>query len=214
MPVAARLGLAGLIIVVALAVALWPRDSNDSAHEQRVRPTSQATGQLRDEAGLAPCPRPAADTVDAGARAAITAGALAAITATCLADGQPLDLAVALAGRPALLNLWAYWCGPCAQELPYLQQYAQRAGNAITVLTVHSDPDEAKALSRLTGLGVTLPGVLDPSAAVRTAVGAPSVLPISVLLRADGSVAEVVVRSFTGVDDITDTVAARLGVRA
>lgn len=210
LPVAARLGLAGLIIVVALAVALWPRDGNDSAPEPQVHPNSLVTRQLREEAGLAPCPvqdttsRPRAET----------ARPLSAIALTCLADGQPVDLVTALAGKPALLNLWAYWCGPCAQELPYLQQYAQRAGNAITVLTVHSDPDEDKALSRLAGLDVTLPGVLDPDAAVRTAVGAPSVLPISVLLRADGSVADVVVRSFTGVDDITDTVAARLGVTA
>ncbi len=210
LPVAARLGLAGLITVVALAVALWPRGGNDSAPEPQARPNSLVTQQLRDEAGLAPCPVP--DTTSRPQ--AETSPPLAAIPLTCLADGQPVDLLTALAGKPALLNLWAYWCGPCAQELPYLQQYAQRAGNAITVLTVHSDPDEDKALSRLAGLDVTLPGVLDPDAAVRTAVGAPSVLPISVLLRADGSVADVVVRSFTGVDDITDTVAARLGVTA
>ncbi|MGN2634692.1 TlpA family protein disulfide reductase [Nocardia takedensis] len=202
-PVPARLALAGLVTVVALAVALWPRDSDEPA---LARPTPAVAESARAEAALAPCPRPAPGVVGAGP--------LAGIATLCLSDGRPVDLAAALAGRPALLNLWAYWCGPCAQELPYLSQYAQRAGDAITVLTVHSDPDEAKALSRLAGLGVRLPGVLDPDAAIRTAVGAPAVLPISVLLRPDGSVAEVVVRAFTGVDDIADTVSARLGVAA
>ncbi|WP_280373035.1 TlpA family protein disulfide reductase [Nocardia abscessus] len=200
-----RWALAGLIAVLALAVAVWPR--GDDGETTGPRSTSLATGvpdDLRAAAGLPDCP----------SAAATGNGPLAGITLECLANGRPVDLAAALAGKPALLNLWAYWCAPCAQELPYLQQYAQRAGNAITVLTVHSDPDEAKALSRLRGLEVQLPGVLDADARVRTAVGAPAVLPISVLVRADGSVAEVVVRAFEGVDDIANTVAGKLGVAA
>ncbi|MEV6557323.1 TlpA disulfide reductase family protein [Nocardia sp. NPDC051756] len=207
LPVAWRWALAGLIAVVALAAALWPR-GRDTAADNRQQPRVNAgvSEQQRAAADLAACPRPA--TGAAGS------GPLAGLTVECLADGGSVDLAAALAGKPALLNLWAYWCGPCAQELPYLQQFAQRAGNAITVLTVHSDPDEAKAISRLTGLNVKLPGVLDADARVRSAVGAPAVLPISVLLRADGSVARVEVRAFTGVDDIANAVNQELGVAA
>ncbi|MEU4343675.1 TlpA disulfide reductase family protein [Nocardia sp. NPDC023852] len=195
---------------MALAIAVWPREGDDNdVNSGRERPTRAASGvseDLRAAAGLSSCPQPA--------RGSGGNGPLAGITLECLADGRPVDLAAGLAGKPALLNLWAYWCAPCAQELPYLQQFAQRAGNAITVLTVHSDPDEAKALSRLSGLSVKLSGVLDADARVRTAVGAPAVLPVSVLLRADGSVAEVVVRAFNGVDDIANTVAGELGVAA
>lgn len=207
-PVGARLALAGLITVVALAVALWPRQSDDTTAGRDHPANSGTTAALtaRSAAGLTPCPVPAADAVGRGPLAGLGLG--------CLADGKPVDLAAALAGKPALLNLWAYWCGPCAKELPDVQEYARRAGNAITVLTVHSDPDEARALALLTDLRVTLPGVLDPRAKVRTAVGAPAVLPVSVLLRADGSVAEVVVRAFSGIDDIADTVANKLGVAA
>lgn len=205
LPVPARLALAALITVVALAVALWPREGGQDSAEDAAPQVGAVPAQLREQAALTPCPRP----VDGG----VGAGPLAGLTPVCLGDGEPVDLAAALAGRPALLNLWAYWCGPCAQELPHLQDFADRAGAAITVLTVHSDPDEAKALARLAGLDVHLAGVLDSEARVRAAVGAPSVLPISVLLRADGSVAEVVVRTFTGVDDIADTVERALGVR-
>ncbi|MEV6274440.1 TlpA disulfide reductase family protein [Nocardia sp. NPDC051832] len=204
-PVALRWALAGLITVVALAVALWPREDAATEPEHQVRQSAQVSDALRAAAGLAPCPRPAPG--------ATATGPLAGLTLDCLADGKPVDLAAALAGKPALVNLWAYWCGPCRQELPDLQQYAQRAGNAITVLTVHSDPEAATALSLLTDLHVTLPGVLDPKSQVRAAAGAPAVLPVSVLVRADGSIAEVVVRRFTSVDDIADTVAAALGVR-
>lgn len=202
-----RWGLVGLIVVVAAAVALWPRGGDESAAPERPAATAApVAAQQRAEAALAPCP--------SAVPGAVGSGPLAGITLGCLADGSSVDLAAALAGRPALLNLWAYWCGPCADELPMLREYAERAGDSVTVLTVHSDPDEAKALARLSGLDVRLPGVLDADARVRNAVEAPAVLPISVLIRADGSLAQVVVRTFTGVDDIAETVAAALGVRA
>ncbi|MBW0269578.1 thioredoxin, partial [Nocardia sp. MH4] len=170
----------------------------------QVEQPATASAEQRAAAGLAPCPAQAQ---------APGSGPLAGISLHCLADGAPVDLAAALGGKPALLNLWAYWCGPCAVELPHLQEFAQRAGSQLTVLTVHSDPDEVKALSRLDGLGVTLPGVEDPRASVRTAVGAPAVLPVSVLVRADGTIASVEVRTFADVADIADTVAEELGVR-
>ncbi|MFG1768715.1 TlpA family protein disulfide reductase [Nocardia salmonicida] len=204
---ALRWVLAAVILVAAATVALWPRESAETAGtvSQTSPQTSGVSAEERAAAGSVPCPAPAT-TVATGS------SPLAGLTLSCLADGKPVDLAAALAGKPALLNLWAYWCGPCAVELPHLQEFAQRAGSQLTVMTVHSDPDEAKALSRLSGLGITLPGVEDPQAAVRSAVGAPAVLPVSVLVRADGTIASVEVRTFADVADIADTVAAKLGV--
>ncbi|WP_369635562.1 TlpA family protein disulfide reductase [Nocardia sp. JMUB6875] len=205
--------LAAVIVAVAAVVALWPqltRDADKTA-ATGTNKTAQAVEPSVSEAdraatALAACPQPSG--------APVGDSPLRGLELKCLADGKPVDLVAALAGKPALLNLWAYWCGPCAEELPLLQQFSQQAGNSLTVLTVHSDTGTAKALSRLSGLGIHLPGVEDPNAKVRTAVGAPAVLPISVLLRADGTVAKVVVRPFTSVEDISATVAAELGVRA
>jgi thiol-disulfide isomerase/thioredoxin len=211
-----RWSLAALVAVVALIVALWPRGGADESADNvtglpgdRMATTSAVAGPAPDStdrarAGLEPCPRAEGSG----------SGALAGITVGCLADGDPVDLAPALAGKPALLNLWAYWCAPCAQELPYLQDYAARVGDAVTVLTVHSDPDEGKALARLADLGIHLPGVEDGDARVRAAAEAPNVLPISVLVRADGSIAEVVARPFRSVEEIADTVEQALGVAA
>ncbi|WP_446226202.1 TlpA family protein disulfide reductase [Nocardia sp. IBHARD005] len=217
--------LAAVILVAAATVALWPREGSETTGtvSPTTRQTSGVSPEERAAAGLAPCPATqasvsgpqpttAARPPSNGSGRQAGAGPLAGLQSTCLADGKPIDLAAALAGKPALLNLWAYWCGPCATELPHLQEFAQRAGSALTVMTVHSDPDEAKALSRLSGLGITLPGVEDPQAAVRSAVGAPAVLPVSVLVRADGTIASVEVRTFADVADIADTVAAKLGV--
>lgn len=205
-----RWALLAVIVAVASAVAVWgvvgKDDDGTTADGTKTRPIPAVSPQDRAAAALADCPRPSG--------APVGDSPLRGITVDCLSDGRPVDLVAALAGKPALVNLWAYWCGPCAEELPMLQRFSERAGDTLTVLTVHSDPDAAKGLSRLTGLGVHLPGVEDADARVRTAVGAPAVLPISVLLRADGTVAKVVVRAFTSVEDIAATVDAELGVKA
>lgn len=221
-----RWGLAILIVVIASTTALWPRGAADDDTRDygwmaysplSGAPSARASPATRAAANLAPCPA-TARPVERGPLSveksppAVDKSPLRGITLSCLADGKPVELAAALAGRPAVLNLWAYWCGPCADELPHLRDFAARAARAVTVLTVHSDPDELRSLARLTDLDVRLPGVQDDAARVRAAVGAPSVLPVSVLVRADGTIAKVIVRPFTGVDDIAATVAQNLGV--
>ncbi|NIL81517.1 redoxin family protein [Rhodococcoides kroppenstedtii] len=215
---AARWSLAALAVVIALIVAIWPRDDDVSTPgsfaEYRDRAGTTATGDAptvdlgaeRAAAGLAECPRPA----DGGA--AEPTGPLAGLQVTCLADGAPIDLGRAVAGRPVVLNLWAHWCEPCAEELPYLQQYAARAGDAVTVLTVHEDPQQGSALARLTDYGVRLPGVQDGGKSVAAAVGAPAVLPVSVLLDPSGDVAAVLPQPFRSVEEIAEAVRTRLGV--
>ncbi|WP_070379850.1 TlpA family protein disulfide reductase [Rhodococcus sp. WMMA185] len=220
MSASARWSLAALVVVVALVVAIWPRggDAEVATYDGRFgsgRITSNSEGTdpdalaaLRSQASLAPCPAPT------GAPDPSSDSPLSGITLDCMGDGSQVDLAAALAGKPALLNLWAYWCGPCAEELPYLQRYSERAGDAITVLTVHSDPNESSALSRLTDYAVTLPGVQDGDGRVRAAVGAPAVLPVSVLIRSDGTVAKILPQPFDSVDDIAAAVEQSLGVAA
>ncbi|MCZ4519931.1 TlpA disulfide reductase family protein [Rhodococcus ruber] len=200
-----------------MVYALWPRSESPGAQrsdgpglgqagpstaERRAADTPEALAPLRRSAGLAACPTPSGTST----------GPLTGITLECIGDGSYVDLGQALAGRPALLNIWAYWCGPCAEELPYLQQYAERAGDAVTVLTVHNDANEANGLTRLTDYGVTLPGVQDGGGRIAAAVGAPNVLPVSVLISADGTVAKVLPQPFSSVDDIADAVRENLGV--
>jgi thiol-disulfide isomerase/thioredoxin len=202
-----------VVVAVALAVAFWPRHSTAGCQNKCVGPDVAAPagvdpaqlGAARAKADLASCPTSTGAAVAADSP-------LRDITLPCLADDRPVSLAAALAGKPAIVSLWAYWCQPCAQELPVLQAYAKREGSAVTVVTVHSDVSAASALSRLADIGVRLPGVQDGQGRVRAAVGAPDAFPVSVLLRPDGTVAKLVVRPFTGTDDIAATVAATLGV--
>ncbi|MFF0817982.1 TlpA family protein disulfide reductase [Rhodococcus sp. NPDC003318] len=215
-----RWSLAALVVVVALAVAIWPRGGDDpaprsyvdyssggatpSAVERSAGDTDAALVAPRTAAALQQCPVPEPGVVASGPLAGVELG--------CLADGGRIDVGAALAGKPALVNLWAYWCGPCAEELPALDEYARRAGDSVTVLTAHQDPKEGNALTALTEYGVHLPGVQDGAGRIATAVGAPKVLPVTALIRADGTVAAVLPQPFHSADEIAAAVHEHLGV--
>lgn len=203
-------GLPLLALVLVIAAVAWPRDAADAGADRVAEQTSTIAddGDLasaRATTAVAGCP----DTASGADRAS---GPLAGLTVECLATGEPVDAGAALAGKPALLNLWAYWCAPCARELPVLQQYADRASGAVGVVTVHRDVRPAAALSRLADYDVRLTGFQDPDARIQAALGAPDVLPVSVLLRADGTVARIHVGVFSSADEVAAMVEADLGV--
>lgn len=165
----------------------------DQARERRDADTAEALAEPRRRADLSPCP--------AGADGP-GPEALRGVVLECAADGTPVDVAAALAGRPAVLNLWAYWCGPCTDELPAMQEYQRRVGPGVTVLTVHQDENEEAALLRLADLGVRLPTVQDGRRQIASALRVPNVMPATVVLGSDGSVAKILPRAFTNADEI------------
>ena len=167
------------------------------ARAHRDADTPEALAGPRRQADLQPCP---AGGQDPGPEK------LRGIVLECAADGTPVDVARALAGRPAVLNLWAYWCGPCAEELPAMADYQRRVGDDVRVVTVHQDENETAALLRLADLKVRLPTLQDGQRRVAAALGVPNVMPATVVLRADGTVAQILPRAFTSADEIADAV--------
>jgi thiol-disulfide isomerase/thioredoxin len=207
-----RWTVAVMVIVVALGVALWTQLGDNSsptgsigpgdARDRRDADTAEALAGPRARADLPPCPQ---------AGSGPGPERLRGITLECAGDGTSVDVAKAVAGRPTVLNLWAYWCAPCAEELPAMAEYQRRAGTGVTVLTVHQDENEAAALLRLAELGVRLPTLQDGRRLVAAALAVPNVMPATVVLRADGSVAEVLPRSFTSADEIAAAVGPTVG---
>ncbi len=173
-----------------------------AARERRDADTPEALAELRRQAQLPPCP---------AAGSAPGMPELAGITLEC--SGVSVPVGAALAGRPVVLNLWAYWCGPCADELPAMAEVQRRAGDKLTVVTVHQDENEAAGLAKLAELHVRLPMIQDGARRIAAALKSPNVMPTTILIRADGSVARVLPRSFTSADEIGAEVEQALGVR-
>lgn len=194
-----RWTLAILAVAIALVYGLVVELRREPVQPSRSTPV--AAGQdltaLRQRADLPPC-RVASD--GAGPPA------LHDVAVQCAADGTPVDVAQMFAGRRVVLNLWAYWCGPCRDELPALAEYQRRAGPAVTVVTVHQDDNEAAGLALLAELGVRLPTLQDPRRQVAAALRVPNVMPATVVLAPDGSVARILPQPFATVEEIAAAV--------
>jgi thiol-disulfide isomerase/thioredoxin len=212
MSTSTRWTVAVLAVVIALGAGLWVQLDRDAspgssdraqARQQRDADTPEALAEPRKRAALAPCPD---DGPGEGPQK------LRSITVGCAGNGADVDVAKALSGRPVVLNLWAYWCGPCAEELPAMAEYQRRVGPAVSVVTVHQDENETAALLRLAELGVHLPTLQDGRRLIAAALQVPNVMPATVVLRPDGSVAEILPRSFATADEIAAAVDPQIGV--
>ncbi len=97
------------------------------------------------------------------------------------------------------------------RELPAMAEYQRRVGPDVMVVTVHQDENETAALLRLAELGVRLPTLQDGRRLVATALRVANVMPATVVLRLDGSVAQTLPRAFASADEIAAAVGNEAG---
>jgi cytochrome c biogenesis protein CcmG/thiol:disulfide interchange protein DsbE len=89
-----------------------------------------------------------------------------------LFDGSTLTLHDALAtGKPLVLNFWASWCGPCADEAPLLQAAAQREGDRVQFVGVNVEDIDADAQTFLRQNGISYPNGSGNAGAISVTYG-------------------------------------------
>ena len=138
-----RGSLAGLVAVLALlagAFALGVRHGGPPA------PTGMST-LATCPAGISPdLPRLTLDCLGGGPRVTVT--------------GRPAS------GRPTLVNVWATWCPPCREEVPYLVAFRAKAAGRVDLVGVLTEDDQANGLRFAAEDAMRYPSVVDPDGTI------------------------------------------------
>lgn len=154
-----------VVLAAVLMLAGCAADpAEDGAPDRVVTPVSHVdvdTPALRaqkQQAGIEPC-RPGKAPLDDPA-------ALPKVVLACLGGGPEVNLNE-LRG-PLVINLWAQWCKPCRDELPYYQRLHHESPGGVRVLGIdYLDTQPAGALELAADTGVTFPLLADPGGALR-----------------------------------------------
>lgn len=167
-----RLRLVVLVVVLGLLAGalVVGRDRRAAARASSV--SLAQLSSLRLAVALAPCP--------AGLGPALPATSL-----RCLGGGPDVALRRPV-GRPAVVNLWAWWCAPCQRETPLLVDLATRSAGRLDVVGVASDPDERLTLEYAKDFQVHYPMLFDPGRLLERRYG--NGLPVTLFLDASGAV--------------------------
>jgi thiol-disulfide isomerase/thioredoxin len=90
-------------------------------------------------------------------------------------------------GNVVLINFWASWCGPCREELPYLEELQQEyADLGFTILAVNVDEDPSKADILLNDIPVSFPVLFDVNDEVSKLYDVQA-MPTTVIVDRDGN---------------------------
>jgi cytochrome c biogenesis protein CcmG, thiol:disulfide interchange protein DsbE len=166
----ALLVLAALALVVAVAIGLRQADDNEPAAGATVRPLT-----LSEVSRPLPADAPPKLAALHGRVNELVPGGKRAL------EAQLRELR----GHPVVVNLWASWCGPCRNELPYLQRQAVKRAGKVAFLGVNSNDSEDEARKLAARFPMPYPSFVDPRLAVAGDYGARG-LPVTAFYDARG----------------------------
>lgn len=122
----------------------------------------------------------------AAAPGAAVGEALPDFTIECV-DGSSFTLREQR-GKVVVINLWATWCTPCVQELPYFDRLQREYPAEAAVLALHSPPVTTDVADYLASCSYEIPFAVDEEGSLSAALNASTVLPQTIVIDPDGIV--------------------------
>ncbi|WP_372444372.1 TlpA family protein disulfide reductase [Micromonospora qiuiae] len=150
----------------------------DAAPSSRQEAAASRPSPFEDCAALTGGPAGPGDPVAA-------ADLLPELTLTCFTGGAPVALRD-VAG-PAVINIWASWCGPCRKELPAFQRLSQRSEGQLRVIGVNTRDTREAAQSIGEDFGIRFPMIFDQGEALQRALRR-NAFPLTIFVAADGRI--------------------------
>jgi cytochrome c biogenesis protein CcmG/thiol:disulfide interchange protein DsbE len=189
--------LAGIAALLLAAVTLR---EGEAGPDMSPVPATAAhdLAALRSEAALEPCPSGLGP-------------AMPDLELPCLGGGPDVDLRSSTPGRPTLVNVWASWCAPCADEVPELVALSERAGERVGVVGVLTTDEAARGLAFSADFGMRYPSLVDDDGEILRAF--PPGPPVTLFLDAEGNVVHARSGAFRDLAELEGLVAEHLGVR-
>jgi cytochrome c biogenesis protein CcmG, thiol:disulfide interchange protein DsbE len=136
---------------------------------------------------------------------------LSGLVLDCLGGGHPVELA-GLRAKPTVINLWASWCGPCKEELPFLAKAHRELGDRVQILGIDfADDSPGAAIDLAKSAGVTYPLLADPKSSSKGTLKVVG-LPQTVFVDAQGTIVATERRAYRSYDDLTNAISKHLGV--
>ena len=184
MTTSAKWSLAGIVVILAVLVAVIPRLLSGPAEN-----ADNAAGVGEEQTGTVVAQRP--DCPADGA---------AGIALPCLGGetGAGNELA-------SVVNVWAWWCEPCRTELPVFDEFAA-AHPELNVVGVHADQNGSNGAAMLNDLGIELASYQDEDNLFAGTLGLPAVVPITVVIDPDGELIGTFPRTFDSVAELETAV--------
>ncbi|WP_152654653.1 thiol-disulfide oxidoreductase ResA [Oceanobacillus sp. CFH 90083] len=102
-----------------------------------------------------------------------------------------------LEGKGVMLNFWATWCGPCKEEMPYMQElYPEYREKGVEIVAVSLDSTELVVDNFINEYGLTFAIPHDANSDVRDLYKIRS-MPTTFFINPDGTIEEIVQGALT-----------------
>ncbi|MFC2066912.1 peroxiredoxin family protein [Chloroflexota bacterium] len=118
-------------------------------------------------------------------------------------DGQAVSLSD-FRGKRVLLNFWASWCGPCREEMPFIQEVYENkkwSDKGLVILAVNLGEDLPSVMSFLEAYGLSFPVLLDVKQVVAKEYNIRGI-PATFFISEDGVIQDIKIGAFSNKPEI------------